>query len=70
MHEVGVALDNGGLHGERVRHRRVVHAQALDRRVEEVEALLGDDRRDGGVCGSMELRCVIGSQVVHDAVFK
>ena len=34
--------------GHGVRHGRVVHAQALHRSVEQVEALLGDGGGDGG----------------------
>ena len=41
-HEVRPALDDGLLHRRRVGHGRVVHAEALHRRVELVEELLAD----------------------------
>jgi len=48
LDEVLAALDDGLLHGRRVGHWGIVHAEALDGRIEEVEALLGDHGGDGG----------------------
>lgn len=47
LDHVRAALDDGDLHRRSIRHRRVVHTQPLDGRVEQVEALLVDERGDG-----------------------
>mmetsp|Transcript_558 Transcript_558/g.1139 ORF Transcript_558/g.1139 Transcript_558/m.1139 type:complete len:430 (+) Transcript_558:351-1640(+) len=47
LDQVGATLDNSFLHRGSVRHRRVVHAQAVDGRVEEIEAPLRNHSRDG-----------------------